>query len=160
MIEEKFIFSSEAKTRIFTFLGIGIVLLALGIFVITRDGFGKHESHESTKVESVKKEGDKVVNNENNPSKEEATPSAKEGDEGGHGHGEAQGYPWALRLMKDLWQNNVFFSGIALIGIFFVAFNYVAQAGWSAAIKRIPEAFGNVRIPFGGSHSRTSPAHQ
>jgi len=29
------------------------------------------------------------------------------------------------------------------MGIFFVAFNYVAWAGWSAGIQRIPSAFGN-----------------
>jgi hypothetical protein len=142
MIEEKFIFSGEAKKRIFIFLGVGILLLLLGIFVISRPPSGGHGGHETTKVEATKKEGDKIVNNENNPGKEVSQTPVNE-TKSGHGESEAHGYHWSLRLIKDLWLNNVFFSGIALIGVFFVAFNYVAQAGWSVAIKRIPEAFGN-----------------
>jgi hypothetical protein len=139
MIEEKFIFSSEAKKKIFIFLGVGILLLALGIFFISRPVTHGHE-HEGTKVETTHVDNDKVVN-ENNPTKEiEVTSQDKTKDATA---AEGHGYHWSLRLIKDLWLNNVFFSGIALIGIFFVAFNYVAQAGWSVAIKRIPEAFGN-----------------
>jgi hypothetical protein len=138
MIEEKFIFSSEAKKRIFIFLGVGILLLALGIFFISRPETHGH-GHETTKVESAHIDNDKVVN-KNNPGKEiETTSQDATKDASVEGHH----YHWSLRLIKDLWLNNVFFSGIALIGVFFVAFNYVAQAGWSAAIKRIPEAFGN-----------------
>lgn len=42
---------------------------------------------------------------------------------------------WAVLL-----QNNFYFTAIALCGTFFVAVNYVAQAGWSVGIKRVPEA--------------------
>lgn len=79
---------------------------------------------------------------------------------GGHGHEAAHGAAaehgggheaasWTLRIIKDLWLNNVFFAGISLIGVFFIAFNYVAWAGWSAGIKRIPEAFGSY-LPIAG----------
>ena len=37
--------------------------------------------------------------------------------------------------------NGVFFTGISIIGMFFVAVQYLAKAGWSSAVKRIPEAF-------------------
>lgn len=63
------------------------------------------------------------------------------GHEAGHGHEEP--FHWSLRLLTDLWINSVYFTGIALLGTFFVAINYAAQAGWSASIKRIPMAFGN-----------------
>ncbi len=73
---------------------------------------------------------------------------------GGHGHeshGEEGGHAfhWLHRFYVNLWLNNVYFVGIAIIGVFFVAFNNAAQAGWSAYIKRIPEAFGNW-LPYGG----------
>jgi len=77
---------------------------------------------------------------------------------GGHGHEAAHGAAehgghgaahWSLRIIKDLWLNNIFFAGISLIGVFFIAFNYVAWAGWSAGIKRIPEAFG-AYLPIAG----------
>jgi hypothetical protein len=44
------------------------------------------------------------------------------------------------RVWAVLLQNNFYFTAISLAGTFFVAFNYVAQAGWSVAIKRVAEA--------------------
>ena len=47
------------------------------------------------------------------------------------------------RFLSNLWINNVFFAGLALIGVFFFAIQYVTQAGWSAGVKTIPLAFGS-----------------
>ncbi len=44
------------------------------------------------------------------------------------------------RQWANLLVDNFFFMAISLCGGFFVAVNYVAQAGWAARIKRIPEA--------------------
>ena len=44
---------------------------------------------------------------------------------------------WAVLL-----QNNFYFTAIALAGTFFVAVQYVAQAGWATGIIRVPEAMG------------------
>lgn len=54
---------------------------------------------------------------------------------------------WTSRVYAVLWQNSIFFTGISLIGVFFIAVQYVAWAGWSVSIKRIPEAFGSF-LPF------------
>jgi len=62
------------------------------------------------------------------------------------GHGQAHGAHapgWQARLYAVLWQNAIFFTGISLVGVFFIAVQYVAWAGWSVTIKRIPEAFGS-----------------
>ncbi|WP_258105104.1 quinol:cytochrome C oxidoreductase [Marinoscillum sp. MHG1-6] len=69
---------------------------------------------------------------------------------GGHGHegheavaeGGHHAFHWTQRLFANLWINNVFFAGLAVIGVFFFAVQYAAQAGWSAGLKRIPLAFG------------------
>jgi hypothetical protein len=45
--------------------------------------------------------------------------------------------------------NNVFFTGLGIIGLFFVAIQYAAQAGWSSGLKRIPLAMGSW-IPVAG----------
>jgi hypothetical protein len=76
------------------------------------------------------------------------------GAEHGEGHGEAaaaghEAASWTKRLFINLWLNNVYFTGIALVGVFFVAVQYVAYAGWSVLIKRIPEALGYF-LPIGG----------
>jgi len=43
---------------------------------------------------------------------------------------------------SNLLHNTIYFMLIALGGTFFLAVQYAAEVGWSAAIKRIPEAMG------------------
>ncbi len=65
---------------------------------------------------------------------------------GGHAHeGDAAGhaYHWSQRLFANLWINNVYFTGIAIIGVFFFAIQYAAQAGWSAPLVRLMISFGH-----------------
>ncbi len=66
---------------------------------------------------------------------------------GGHAEegAEAAAHPfhWYERLYANLWINNVYFTGIAIIGVFFFAIQYAAQAGWSAPIVRVMLTFGN-----------------
>jgi hypothetical protein len=76
---------------------------------------------------------------------------------GGHDHHDAAGHDdghhafhWTHRLFAGLWINNVYFIGIAVIGVFFFALQYAAQAGWSAGFKRIPLVFGSW-LPIGGA---------
>jgi len=74
---------------------------------------------------------------------------------GGHGdHGATaseghQAFHWTKRLFVNLWINNVYFTGFGLIGIFFVAIQYAAQAGWSVGVKRIGLAMAHW-LPFAG----------
>src|SRR5690606_2381418 len=68
----------------------------------------------------------------------------------GHAEGRSNGFAYALkRLYTSLWMNNMFFVGIGIIGLFFVAIHYAAQAGWSAGVIRIPLAMGTW-IPIAG----------
>ena len=46
------------------------------------------------------------------------------------------------RQWANLLVDNFYFMAIALCGTFFVAVQYMAQAGWSAVVKRVPEAMG------------------
>ena len=57
--------------------------------------------------------------------------------------------PWLKRLYSSLWMNNVYFAGLGIIGLFFVAIQYAAQAGWSVGVKRIGMAMGTW-IPIAG----------
>src|SRR5690606_4951183 len=58
-------------------------------------------------------------------------------------------FHWYQRLYANLWITIVYLTGIAFIGVFLVAVNNVSPAGWSAVIKRVPEAFG-AGLPFAG----------
>lgn len=64
---------------------------------------------------------------------------------GGHGHGEeaaGHAFHWYQRLYANIWINNVYFVGIAVIGVFFFAIQYAAQAGWSAPLIRVMISLG------------------
>jgi len=130
-LDEKFSFTGKAKSKIITLIIAGAVLAVIGYVMLKLDPAGEHATHgtpEKAVTEKAAGHGEAHV--------AEVTPAAEHGE--GH-HGKPS---WAKRIIKDVWQNNVFFGGIALIGVFFLAFNYVAYAGWSAAIKRVPEAMG------------------
>ncbi len=75
--------------------------------------------------------------------------SSHGGDHGQVGAEAAHGFHWTKKLFANLWINNVFFTGLSIIGVFFVAIQYVSQAGWSAAFKRVPESFGSW-LPIAG----------
>lgn len=89
---------------------------------------------------------------------------------GDQGHEEAETvghhFHWLHRIWVNLWINNVYFLGIALTGVLFLAIQYASQAGWSAYINRIPEAFGGwLYVSFGltlvifGLSNFAGPAH-
>jgi hypothetical protein len=132
--DEKYIFKPATKQKLFILIGVGLLLFVVGIFMAKNgahhEGAEKHASQEIAKslVAST-----------------EPTEHAAAAAEGGH-HGSAT---WLKRIYTSLWHNNIFFAGIGIIGLFFVAIQYAAQAGWSAPIKRIPLAMGSW-IPFAG----------
>jgi hypothetical protein len=155
-LDEKFSFTGKAKSKIITLIIAGAVLAVIGFVLLQIDsGHGHgHEAHAGGDHKTAAKEAlvevtDEVtaVEQKDSHGHVEEVIVAKEtitavepikAEEHAH-HGKPV---WAKRIIKDIWQNNVFFGGIALIGVFFLAFNYVAYAGWSALIKRVPEAFG------------------
>ncbi len=123
MTEKKFEFTSAAKKRLTILAIVGVVLMILGVVLLNLVGH-----------ETVEHGADAVGH---------GAEGAAHGDAAaGHG-GEGHGFSWIQRVYANLWINNVYFAGIALIGVFFVAVQYVAQAGWSAPIIRIPLSFGN-----------------
>jgi hypothetical protein len=116
MVDEKFVFTGSSKRNLFIFIGVGLLLTAIGILGLMSGGDHGHGHAEAAET---------MV-------------------EGGH-----QAYDWTYRLYSNLWINNVYFTGLALIGILFFAIQYAAQAGWSAGIKRIPLSFG-AWLPYAG----------
>lgn len=53
----------------------------------------------------------------------------------------------AERTFANLLLNSYYLTGICAAGLFFVAVQYVANAGWSSALVRIPSAFSTV-LPY------------
>jgi hypothetical protein len=131
--DEKYEFKGATKTKLVVLAFVGVVLFALGVFMAMRTG---HEEHEPGAKAAVEVATNLVATN--------AAAAASEGQ--GEHHETA---PWIKRIYASLWMNNVYFIGIAMIGLFFVAIQYAAQAGWSIPVVRIPLAIGSW-IPYAG----------
>lgn len=134
--EEKYIFKPETQRKIFILGAVGLLLFALGVFLAMRGG---HEDHEKKASTEISKSLTASVAPQEGHEEHQAEAKAEH-------HGSAI---WLKRIYASLWSNNVFFAGIGIIGLFFVAIQYAAQAGWSAGIKRIPLAMGSW-IPVAG----------
>ncbi|MTI22836.1 quinol:cytochrome C oxidoreductase [Fulvivirga sp. RKSG066] len=141
MTEERFSFTSKAKKTLVIIAIVGVVLLGLGV-ILTMSGDHGHEA-EGHAINTVTEHSMLASADE----QEQGTAVSEEG------HGEAEGHHgspvWLKRLFSNLWINNVYFTGLAIIGVFFIAIQYAAQAGWSAGMKRIPLAMAHW-LPIAG----------
>ncbi len=120
-LDERFVFSDGVRKTIFIILGLGVVFFAIGIAMLALGGSG-HDAHAL----------------------------AFSGGESGSVDSGHHGYHWTNRLVVNFWHNNIYFVGITIVGVFFVALQYAAHAGWGVLVKRIPEAFGGFLPIIGG----------
>jgi hypothetical protein len=134
---EQYVFRPATRTKLFILLGAGILLLALGLILAMSGGGHEEGGHAMTQSSELVASTDATATPQEHAA--ESTEAAAEH----HGKG------WMERLKTSLWMNNVFFTGLGIIGLFFVAIQYAAQAGWSAGILRVPLAMGTW-IPFAG----------
>lgn len=123
--EKNFEFTPKLRKQLMTAIVVGAALLIVGIILWTQ-GIGLGGEHHGGGHAPA------------------GHGAGGGGDEGGHG-----AFHWTKRLYAVLWHDSVFFTGIALVGVFFVAFNYLALSGWPTIIKRVPETFGNF-LPITG----------
>ena len=129
--DEQYDFKASSKKNLAILLVAGLVLFVIGVFMAMNSGHGHEGEHASIEVSK-----NLIASVDNAVVAEEAA--------------EHHGSPvWLKRIYTSLWHNNIFFTGIGMIGLFFVAIQYAAQAGWSAPIKRVPLAMAQW-IPIAG----------
>lgn len=133
--DENYIFRSQTRTKLFILLGAGVLLFVIGLlFAMNDHGGDDHGAHGAVSTS------------------QELLASTQQEQHATEAHGEAEHHEtatWLKRLKTTLWMNNIYFIGFGLIGLFFVAIQYAAMAGWSVGIKRVALAFGNW-IPVAG----------
>lgn len=118
LTEERYVMTSRTRNFALGLLGIGLILTIIGIFMAQSGSH--HEEHH-------------------------ALVSA------GHEVGAAaehHGPTWVSRVWANLLLNSYYALIIAVSGTFFIAINYLANAGWAVGLKRIPEAMG-MYLPVG-----------
>ena len=137
VIEEKFVFTPETKKKLVYLLVTGILLFVLGV-VLAMNG-GGHDEHGGGHASNASQEMVASVQ------QHEAASTGHEAAAEEH-HGSPV---WLKRVYTTLWMNNIFFVGAGIIGLFFVAIQYAAMAGWSVGVKRVGLAMGTW-IPIAG----------
>jgi hypothetical protein len=131
--DEQYVFRAETKKILLYVLVAGVLLFGIGLFSAIKNE-GKQADHhgaihQKELVASADAHGSSVDNH---------------AEEGHH-----ETAVWKKRLYTTLWHNNIYFVGLGIIGLFFIAIQYAAQAGWSSGILRIPLAMGSW-IPVAG----------
>lgn len=134
--EEHYIFSPGAKKNIVILLVVGVALFLIGLFMAMSGG-----GHEAEGGHSAIGISTELVASVDQGAASDGHEVAAEAHHGNP--------TWLKRLYTTLWANNIYFVGLGLIGLFFVAIQYAAAAGWSAGIVRIPLAMGSW-IPYAG----------
>ncbi|MEM9857604.1 MAG: quinol:cytochrome C oxidoreductase, partial [Bacteroidota bacterium] len=138
LTDERYSFTPQAKKSLAIIGIVGVVVLILGTIMAMGSGDHAEGGHALGTTENEQLVAS-IADEEGH---------AKSDDHASHGghHGSA---PWLKRLFSNLWINNVYFTGLGIIGLFFVAIQYAAQAGWSSGMKRIPLAMAHW-LPFAG----------
>jgi len=138
--DEQYVFTSKTRKNIIYLLIVGVLFFIGGLFAAMSGGKEEEGAHHGANTVQTEKLTAST--------QQEHASAEAESDEHAGGHHAATPH-WLKRLKTTLWMNNVFFLGLGIIGLFFVAIQYAASAGWSAGILRIPLAMGNW-IPIAG----------
>ena len=144
-LDERYQMKGGLKKTLLVILVIGIISFALGYIFPGGNDHGAGHGEATTEHAEAEHMEDMHM--------EEGHLGEEHADAEAHGvdtaaEGEHHSSALSKRLQANFWINNVYFLGLAVIGIFFVAIQYAAQAGWSATIIRIPLAM-SAWLPIG-----------
>lgn len=140
--DEKYEFKSSTRSKLIIAFVAGLAFFVLGVFMAMSGGHEEEHGGGEAKKEHASAN---ISSNLVASTAQEAHAGGEHKEEGEH----AETEPWLKRIYTTLWMNNVFFTGLGIIGLFFIAIQYAAQAGWSAGVKRIPLAMAHW-IPIAG----------
>ncbi|MBO3698477.1 quinol:cytochrome C oxidoreductase [Roseivirga sp. E12] len=158
MSKEVFDFSAGIKKKLAIAFISGVVLLLVGAWLSSTGGHGEDHGGDDHTTElaeadghgaAEKTEGDHHEGDDKKGADHDADNAGHGADAGEHEGGESHEKGWFERVVMDVWVNNVYFTGLALIGLFFFAIQYAAQAGWSTYILRIPLSMASWILPAG-----------
>lgn len=146
---EHFEFTSKAKSKLFIAMGVGVLLLIIGILGLSSGSslfdpaLESHGDHHATVTEGSLMAEHEAGHGDTDHGAHNDHGHSAEGHEGHHP------YSYWKRIKAVLWQTNIYFIGIAVIGIFFYCLQLVTWAGWSAQLKRVFFAVGSF-VPVAG----------
>jgi len=138
--QEQYIFSPKTKRFTIILMVLGLVLAGIGIANLNNDSSTpathsveattSHDDHKHAATTHATEAHDEHADHGNVPN-EKFGPRAEF---------KSLNKPATTRIFANLLVAGYFFLMISLAALFWYAVQYVANAGWSAAIKRVPEA--------------------
>ncbi len=142
--QEKFEFTGRSKMVAILLFVVGAILAIVGAMDVQKHW---NEDHSAVTTEEVSHDTKAVEEHHStlaSAQENAAEPHAEEAHaDKGHavsGHHEK---PWTVRLWANLLMNSYYFLLFAVGALFFMAVNYVANAGWAVMLKRIMEAMSS-----------------
>jgi len=142
--QEKFEFQGRAKLIPILLIVLGAVLAIFGSLQVKNNWNAEDSHHSTTETDSHAIEGHNAHADEHsttvllidNPHTETTQPAESHDAHADEHHGPT----WMTRVWANLLMNSYYFWLFAVAAIFFIAVNYVANAGWAVMLKRIMEA--------------------
>ena len=130
--QEKYTFNGKSKLIAIILIVLGVAMAGFGSMQVKENWGGSHDTEE-TVVQDANAHADHAEHGEEASHAEDS-----HGEESASAHGGEKS--WTSRLWANLLMNSYYFLLFALGALFFIAVNYVANAGWATMLKRISEA--------------------
>lgn len=149
--QENFVIPAKAKTFTIILMLLGLVLTGIGIANQKSHAGSSHNSHATAENTTEKHEtpshGEAADHSEHAAASEHSAASHAEE----HHNVETENFgprmeyheqvkPWTTKIWANLLVAGYFFTMVSLCALFWYAIQYAANAGWSVALKRVPEA--------------------
>jgi len=133
-----FEFTSKAKRFAYLLVILGVIGVVIGF--VTNGGHDSH-SAEGHKTEAHAADDSHSHDDHKEAAHHEADGHDGHAEEAHHGgHGDADAHQIANRPWSAIYVNAIFFLGLGIGALFFLAIQYAAQVGWSAGLTRVLEA--------------------
>ncbi len=138
---EKFTLPAKTRTFFYALIGVGLLLAAIGLYLaMSNTGHAAAPAQHGAAAHDTATHGTPAAADNIAATAQHATAAAK--TEMAHGEAAHHGPTWQTRFWANFLLNNLLFGGIAILGVFFVAVQTIANAGWYVVVRRIAEAMG------------------
>jgi hypothetical protein len=130
--QEKYVFTGRAKMVAIGLFVIGTILASVGAMDVKNnwDSIGQHAT-EDTHTGDTEADHHATLAQDN---------AHTEGAHAEEAHSDHHGPTWMSRVWANLLLNSYYYWLFSVGAIFFIAVNYVANAGWAVMLKRVMEA--------------------
>ena len=140
--QEKFEFQGRTKLIPILLIVLGAVMAGIGSMQV-KNNWNAEDAHATEANHHSDEHSSDAITTVLLTDKPHAETHAEEShaEESHHAHAdEHHGPTWMTRVWANLLMNSYYFWLFAVAAIFFIAVNYVANAGWAVMLKRIMEA--------------------